>query len=316
MSQSLYHPTWGYYNRVDLKRWGKDGDYRTSPERSELFAATFARYFVSLYEHLGCPPELRIVEMGAGNGRFAAGLLKCLHQSFPSLLSKTRYVVVEVSKDARQRVFAELTPYSDRVQFAELQRLEPMGQAILFSNELLDAFPVHRLTMQNGVMKEMYVSLSDGRFCWVVDELSSSSLKTFCDTNIPSLLDGQIVEANTEIANWCSAISDKLITGYLVTVDYGAEARELYSATERSKGSLRAFRRHEFVDDILSDPGECDITSTVDWTLVKAEGRRYGFQTIQFAQLDKFLMQAGILEELESRLNSDATQAAKSSLTT
>src|SRR6266699_1779676 len=83
MEVALYHPTGGYYCRSDRKRWGREGDYRTSPERSELFAATFARYFASLYDELHRPAEWTIVEMGAGDGSFARGLLQSLQDFFP-----------------------------------------------------------------------------------------------------------------------------------------------------------------------------------------------------------------------------------------
>lgn len=129
---------------------GTSGDYRTSPERSELFAATFARFFVSLYEQLGRPAELNIVEMGSGNGEFAAGALAKLKQSFPNLFNATRYLIIEKSQASRQVANERLYEFHDRVRFAENEKLEPLQSGILFTNELLDAFPVHRLTLCRG----------------------------------------------------------------------------------------------------------------------------------------------------------------------
>src|SRR4029078_3533093 len=97
MRAAMYDPRGGDYQRADRKRWGREGDYRTSPERSELFAATFARYFVKL-----AAEELTIVESGAGDGRFAAGVLRTLRDQFPSRFAETRYVVYELSDDARR----------------------------------------------------------------------------------------------------------------------------------------------------------------------------------------------------------------------
>src|SRR5919202_4738783 len=73
MAAALYDERDGYYRRSDLKRWGREGDYRTSPERSPLFAATFALYFAKLYEEIGAPREWTIFESGAGEGHFARG---------------------------------------------------------------------------------------------------------------------------------------------------------------------------------------------------------------------------------------------------
>src|SRR5687768_10521028 len=103
MKAALYDPAHGYYRRSDLQRWGRAGDYRTSPERSELFAATFARYFTKLHDELERPDNWTIVECGAGDGRFAAGVLQTLANHFPSVFAVTRYVLSDSSHDALQR---------------------------------------------------------------------------------------------------------------------------------------------------------------------------------------------------------------------
>ena len=313
MAEALYHPEFGYYNRADLVRWGRQGDYRTSPERTELFAATFARYFVSLYEQLGQPAEFNIVEMGAGNGEFAAGALAKLKQSSPNLFNATRYLIIEKSQASRQVAKEQLYEFHDRVRFAENEELAQFQSGILFTNELLDAFPVHRLTVCAGELKEFFVSIDDeGEFVWVLDKPSSEELTKVC----PSLREGQIVELNLRIADWFKKVAALLATGYVVTVDYGGPASELYSAEHRPNGTIRAFRRHEFIDDVLSDPGDCDITCSVNWTVVESEGKKHGFDVTQFSRLDKFLMEAGILEELEFRLNQAGSEAEKSAVTT
>jgi SAM-dependent MidA family methyltransferase len=316
MAEALYNPAFGYYNRADLVRWGREGDYRTSPERSELFAATFARYFVTLYEQLGQPPEFNIVEMGAGNGDFAVGVLLKLKRTFPKILNATRYRIIEKSQVSREVAKERLYEFRDQVTFAENEELKPLKSGILFTNELLDAFPVHRLTLRAGELKELFISVNDeGKFVWAVDDPSSEELTEACKTYVPSLTEGQTIELNLNISDWFKKVSAILTSGYLITVDYGAEASDLYSE-QRPNGTIRAFRRHEFIDDVLTDPGECDITSSVNWSFVESEGKKYGFEVSQFAGLDRFLMQAGILEELEVRLAEASSEAEKSMLTT
>jgi SAM-dependent MidA family methyltransferase len=90
MEAALYDPESGYYTRTDLKRWGREGDYRTSSERSELFAATFARYFAKLYDELGQPSEWTIVEVGAGDGTFAQRVQRALAESYSRVFEATR----------------------------------------------------------------------------------------------------------------------------------------------------------------------------------------------------------------------------------
>src|SRR5215510_15768799 len=118
MKAALYDPVNGYYQRSDRERWGRTGDYRTSPERSALFAATFARYFARLYEELGRPREWTIVECGAGGGDFAVGVLETLARQFPVVFEATSYVAYDVSLDALRRTRERLGDYGDRVKFS------------------------------------------------------------------------------------------------------------------------------------------------------------------------------------------------------
>ena len=90
MKAALYDEAGGYYKRSDLKRWGREGDYRTSPERSQLFAATFARYFASLYDELKQPSQWTIVEAGGGSGDFIGGVLRTLEKQFTQVFGATR----------------------------------------------------------------------------------------------------------------------------------------------------------------------------------------------------------------------------------
>jgi SAM-dependent MidA family methyltransferase len=255
--------------------------------------------------------------MGAGNGEFATGVLWKLKQNFPKILNTTQYFIIEESQASRSVAAERLHEFRDRVQFVECDNLRPLDSCIVFTNELLDAFPVHRLTICNGDLKEFFVSMeNDGKFVWVVDDPSSEEIVEFCRNHLPVLAEGQSIEVNLSISDWFEKVAAILATGYLITVDYGATTAELYSPEQRPNGTIRAFRRHEFIDDVLSCPGECDITSSVDWTFVESEGKKHGFDVLQFARLDKFLMQSGILEELETRLVEAGSEAEQSGLTT
>ena len=314
MKAALYDPEHGYYGGSDRERWGREGDYRTSPERSRLFSGTFARYFARLYEELGRPAEWTIVECGAGDGSFAAGVLRTLAEQFPVIFAATKYVVCEVSQDAQRRVRERVVEFSERVQFSDLV---PIDIGIYFSNELLDAFPVHRVVKDEQELSELYVSVdSSGAFVWTTGPLSSPRLTEFCDTYSVELAPGQVIEINLAVDDWLAQVASRLANGFVITVDYGAESADLYDPARRPKGTLRAFSRHRFVDDVLAQPGEYDITSSINWTQVKTVGKKLGLKVVDFASQDKFLLQAGLLEELEQQLSSTDTEAEKASLTT
>ena len=312
MKAALYDPRGGYYGRADRKRWGREGDYRTSPERSELFAATFARYFASLVED-----DLTIVECGAGDGSFAYGVLRTLRDQFPARFAETQYVVYELGEDARTRAQERLSEFGDRVQFCSDWDCVSSWSGICFSNELFDAFPVHRVVRSNEGLSELYVSVdSDGAFVWSTGALSTPRLAEFISAYSIELAPGQIVEINLAIDDWLRALSAKFDNGFLITVDYGAEAAELYDLRLRPEGTLRGFSRHEFVDDLLAAPGDYDLTSSVNWTQVKTAGEKLGWKVIEFTSQDKFLLNAGLLDQLQYQLDHAGTDAEKASLTT
>ena len=309
MKAALYDPVGGYYQRSDRARWGREGDYRTSPERSELFAATFAHYFAGLLDK-----DLTIVECGAGDGSFAAGVLTTLRDGAPSIFADTRYIVCDVSDDARSRARERLVEFDDRVEFSS--HLVSVKRGIYFANELLDAFPVHRVLKTEDGLSEFYVTIdTNGNFRWTTGPLSTPGLAEFCDAHSLELANGQIIEINLGIDDWLAQVAVRLDQGFLITVDYGAEAAGLYDPIQRPEGTLRGFSRHGFVDDLLADPGEYDLTTTINWTQVKTSGQKSGFETIEFASQDTFLLNAGLLDQLEYRLSRAETEAEKTALT-
>ena len=311
MEAALYDPQDGYYCRRDLTRWGRTGDYRTSPERSPLFAATFAHFFATLYEELGAPRTWTIVEAGTGTGHFASGVLETLQRDYPEVFAATRYLIDEASADARKRARARLVPYGECVEYSRLHELAtPISEGLIFSNELFDAFPVHRVIMRDGQLFELYVGVADtGAFCCLEREPTTPRLAAYLDHVQIHLAEGQIAEVNLEIEGWLARAAAILRRGYLITVDYGAEADELYGAPHRREGTLRAFHRHLLSPDALARPGEQDLTTTVDWTHIREIGERLGLRTISFGKQNDFLLRAGFLHQLER-----ATAQAQSEL--
>lgn len=302
MNAALYDPDGGYYCRVGQNKWGREGDYRTSPERSSLFAATCARYFAQLYVELGQPEQWTIFEAGAGAGYFAAGVLQTLQRFFPHVFAATSYVIDEVSPNSRSLAQERLQAFSDRVQFKRLAEVE-INLGVVFSNELLDSFPVHRVTVRDGRLQEFFVGLAhDETFEWRLGEPSPDCLRSFVGYFGEFEIqpdEGQVVEVNLEIGEWLRKVAAMMHAGFVVTIDYGAAVEDLYSPMADNNGTLRGFHRHQFVDDLLARPGEQDLTTTVNWSFVKSVGARLGLEVIDFERQDQFLLTAGLLEQLE-----------------
>jgi SAM-dependent MidA family methyltransferase len=118
------------------------------------------------------------------------------------------------------------------------------------------------------------------------------------------------------IEEWLTAVSTTITEGYLITVDYGSEAQDLYSPTARMDGTLRSFQRHSITEDVLAEPGGQDLTSTVNWTFVRNVAEELGFETIEFERQDKFLLSAGLLTQLLSESERAVDDAERLRLTT
>lgn len=316
MEAALYDAGDGYYRRRDLARWGSAGDYRTSPERSPLFAATFARYFAQLHAGLGSPARWTICEAGAGPGLFARGVLETLERDHPQVFAATRYLLDEVGPDSRALAAQTLSRFGSRVRFARLaDDGPPLGEGIVFTNELIDALPVHRVVVRGGRLRESCVG-SDGAggFVWVEREPATPRLAEHFARLGVSLAEGQAAEVNLEAESWIGRVAAKLTRGFVVTVDYGAEAEELYDPSVRPAGTLRAFRAHRLSADLLADPGGQDLTSTVNWTQLRRAGGDAGLRTVLCERQDAFLLRAGFLEQLEAACARAADEAERASL--
>ncbi len=312
MNAALYDSHSGYYCQADRTRWGRSGDYRTSPERSRLFAATFADYFARLSDELGSPKTFTILEYGAGDGTFARGVLSTLQQQRADVYAATKYLCVEMSHSAMMLCASALEPFRDRVELlTSNQPVDQIEAGVIFSNELIDAFPVHRVGVRQGHLRELFVGLdSQNDFIWVEREPGTPRLAEYFARYHVQLAEGQTAEVNLEAAGWLQQMAVTLNRGFLVTVDYGASAAELYQTPERFDGTLRAFSHHRLSLDILSDPGERDLTASINWTDLIETGRERGWQTIEFRRQDEFLLRAGLLQQLE-RLSAEILSEAQ-----
>jgi SAM-dependent MidA family methyltransferase len=298
MQAALYDEREGYYCRPGSPRQSRAGDYRTAPESSPLFAATFAWYFSKLFAELffelGSPPTWTIFEAGAGGGEFAQGVLHSLRSHYPEVFSATSYVIDEVSPATRGRAAERLSEFAERLTFQRLSEIDnPATGGVCFSNELIDAFPVHRVIMRNGRLRELCVGMNQNDFVWAERD-PDQRVAEYCRRVDLRLAQGQIAEINLEAEEFISRAAGLFDRGFLITVDYGAERNELLDSPDRFAGTLRAFQRHQMIDNVLARPGEQDLTTTIDWTQIKEAGRRAGLRAIRFERLDEFLVGEGL----------------------
>lgn len=305
MELALYHPRYGYYTR--LSDIGPGGDYYTSANIHPLFGELLAEKFVRLFRTMteADPPAphaqadwLTLVEIGAGTGQLAEDILRALRAHHPSLFERMSYWIIEASPRLTSLQQARLRPLGC-VAWARWEDFAPGSlTAIVFSHEVLDAFPVHRVVNRGGRLMEMYVALEGDELSGVLGELTDGRLAEYLRQVGVQLDDGQIADIALDIVPWLRSVSRVLARGFLMTIDYGDTAPQLY-APHRREGTLRCFFRHTLVPDPLIRIGDQDITASVDFTLLVEMGRRFGLEPVEFVSLRRCLLDLGLLERVE-----------------
>jgi SAM-dependent MidA family methyltransferase len=285
MEIALYCPKIGYYERSSSPV-GQRGDYYTSVSVGPLFGELLACQFADWRSHLRSG-ALSITEAGAHDGQLALDILKALRRDYPDL--PVQYGIVEPSTTRREWQRVKLDVFAGQVTwFASLDDM-PEVSGILFSNELLDAMPVHVLRWRGGQWLEAKVSVANGQLEWCEVALGHDLGQPAVPAELAPLLpDGFQIEVSPTARAWWQSAARKLRAGKLVTFDYGGEMKDLLSPY-RKPGTLRAYRRHQLVGDVLANPGEQDLTAHVNFDEIQRAGEGIGLKTERFSSQEEFL---------------------------
>lgn len=283
MAACLYDPAHGYYSRPASRRFA---DYYTSVDVHPIFGRLLARQFHEIWEGLGRPAPFPLVEAGAGTGRLADHILDFVARELPEFGRALAYVAVERSA-ARRAAHPAGEGFRSA---AEMPDEVPVG--CIFSNELLDALPVHRVVRAGGDLREIYVTWRDAAFGEEAGPLSTPALADYFREQGVELAEGQQAEAGLAAREWIEDAGRRLGRGFVLTVDYGHEARVLYDARRRC-GTLLAYRGHQVSEDFFAAPGEQDLTAHVSFTALELAGRRAGLARTGLVSQAHFLLALG-----------------------
>jgi SAM-dependent MidA family methyltransferase len=308
MELALYEPEYGYY-RSDGTRIGKEGDYYTSPCVHPAFGEIIGRFIHRAYKHLDVQ-EFTAIEMGAGKGYLALDVLDSIKRAQPRFYSNLNYLIVESSPSLIEEEKTILNDHLHKMRFlssiSEIEDEEVAG--VFISNELLDSFPFHRLKYVRNDFQEIYVGLRNGEFKEILDTLSTSELKTYIDRYRLEFMEGQEIEINLNAKKWLLNVSRVLRKGFVVTIDYGFKATELFDPI-RTKGTYMCFYKHGANENPYTHIGEQDITAHVDFTNLVLAGNDIQLETVKYTTQGQFLIDWGILDILErSSLRNKADQ--------
>lgn len=300
MQAALYDPELGYYNTERLKI-GATGDYYTSSNVHPAFGAVLAKALVELWVEY----PLTLVEIGAGTGQLAFDILSAMRDENPVVFENLTYIIVETSPQMIKRQQERLKAFGSRLQWRELHELERAPiLGIAFSNEFVDAMPVHRIRREGGTIEEQYVTVSseqgepwETRLGLVWHRPSTEKLNNYAAGMDAPLSEGQVVEVNLEAVRWLGRMSRAISHGFLMTIDYGDTVQHLWSP-DRRPGTLRSFHKHHLIDSPLQRIGEQDMTASVNFTALIEYGRDFGFQLVSYERQTAFLIRMGLIERI------------------
>ena len=288
MELALYAPGLGYYER-ELKQIGKRGDFYTSVSVGPLFGELLAFQFVRWAEADAAGP-FQVVEAGAHDAQLAYDILEAIEDDEPGAFARLEYLIIEPSPSRRAIQQQRLMRFSNVRWRENLSELRGRVRGVVFSNELLDAMPVHvfRWNAPEYRWDEMGVTLAGSDFVMTaMPELSIQALK-LPDELLRVLPDGYTTELSPAANQWWNDAANALVRGNLMTIDYGGVIEELLNPG-RTRGTLRAFADHRAGDDVLASPGEQDITAHVNFSEIRRVGESAGLKTDAFNYQSQFL---------------------------
>lgn len=310
MEMCLYDPEHGYYTRTTDKI-GKQGDFYTSANIGGLMGEMIARFAV---QQIPVTIPLRLVEWGAGTGAIALQVLDWVQRAWPDRYAQLKYTIVEISPHHRAvqretlQQHAKVITILSPEEYRETDRYEP--GTFVFSNELLDSFPVHRVRQKGSELYEIYVGWDDVKESFFEVEVicQNESIRTYIGESGVELREGQVAEINLAAPLWVEARLRELKQGTLLTIDYGHEVAELF-AEHRMNGTLMAYHHHQGHDDPYMHVGEQDLTSHVDFTACMRAGKVAGLTSQELITQREFLVEAGILQQFQQPISSDPFSA-------
>ena len=329
MDAALYDPSGGYY--AVRSAIGEGGDFVTAPTISPLFARAVARAFAANTKLLDGP--LTFLEAAAAGGIFLADFRRELLEIDAETGRRTTIWAVERSRLGRENIAK--TGAAERI-FADAEQI-PAGSISgwVFSNELYDALPVHRVEMRDGKLFELGVGLEpsvfptsppvplsvsrrgggrrpgvrsdrengssqphDAGFVWT-SWTAPPELSAYLARFGVVLAEGQIAEINLDAGPLHRALCRTIERGRIVTFDYGHRAPVLYHSHARRAGTLAVHSRGRRGGDPLANPGLVDLTAHVNWDDLAAAGEEQGFVTEPVRRLSRFLLEWGLFQDAE-----------------
>jgi SAM-dependent MidA family methyltransferase len=291
MALTLLHPEHGYYAR--RPRIGRAGDFVTAPELHPAFGACLAAQAAEIWRALGEPRPYTVLEWGAGTGALARDLLTAAAAE-PAFAAALDYAIHEVSPVLAEQQRATLQATGLAARWTE--EAAPR-RGLVLANEVLDALPVHRLTVVDGRVRELLVEWRAGDFVEVAGPPTTPALLDYLAEGGIALAEGQVAEINLAALAWLEGVANRLERGAIIIIDYGDTTAELYSP-RRHRGTLLCYSGQAVNEEPFRRIGQQDITAHVDFGALQRRAAGLGLHAADLTSQGAFLAGLGLGDRL------------------
>jgi NADH dehydrogenase [ubiquinone] 1 alpha subcomplex assembly factor 7 len=283
MQLCLTHPEHGYY--ISRDPLGREGDFITSPEVSQMFGELLGLWSASVWRSMGSPATLRLIELGPGRGTMMADALRAL-RVLPPMYQALSVHLVEINPVLREKQEAALSNIRTIQWHASLDEVPP-GPAIIFANEYFDVLPIHQMVKRDDGWHERVVDIdNNGQFVFGTTAQAVPRFEALLPPLVRAAPVGAIFEwrPDAEIMKIATRLRDH--GGAALIIDYGHVRSD-------AGDTFQAIARHSFADP-LKFPGQVDVTAHVDFQALARAAEDVGARVHGPVTQGQFLQRLGI----------------------
>lgn len=283
MELCLIHPRHGYY--VSRDPLGREGDFTTAPEVSQMFGELLGLWTASVWKSIGSPPMLRLVELGPGRGTMMADALRAV-RVLPPLYQSIQIHLVEINPVLREKQQATLSGARNITWHDNIDDV-PEGPAVILANEYFDVLPIHQAVKRETGWHERVVKLdAEGKLVFAAADDPMPRFEVLLPPLVRAAPVGAVFEwrPDNEMMKIATRVRDQ--DGAALVIDYGHLRSD-------AGDTFQAIARHSFADP-LKNPGQADVTAHVDFQALARAAEDVGARVHGPVTQGEFLRRLGI----------------------
>ena len=299
MELCLMHPRYGYY--VSRDPLGREGDFTTAPEVSQMFGELLGLWSASVWRQMGSPQLLRLIELGPGRGTMMADALRAL-RVLPPLYQALSIHMVDVNPVLRERQRATLSSVSNIAWHDNIDDV-PEGPCIILANEYFDVLPIHQMVKRENGWHERVVDVgADGKLQFGAAAEPTPRFDVLLPPLVRAAPVGAVFEwrPDSEMMKLATRVRDQ--DGAALIIDYGHLRSD-------AGDTFQAIARHTFADP-LKAPGQADVTAHVDFQALSRAAEDVGARVHGPVTQGDFLKRVGIETRAAALMQKAAPEVA------